>query len=1051
MRTRASERFADSTCVPTSRKHTHGVNKEAYSDSLSPLGKKPFSKIADASPVLTRKTLPSKYVIVKTLQSSSENKSLSNDTESPGLKQKELLFSTVSSKLYGRAQSEKMQSQMLQKKEYSLMHPSPLSDRKNIVRVKTKEAIKIRGSKKRISKTASIDKENQEEIPIRKSGRTKKATERYMEYLKNNLFKACTVQSSMAPSVSKHSKEKSLLSTANICSDSEYRNLPKNKSTNGKLNTANDCENSSGMNKDKNVEFPVSKVVGRALNCSNENSSKEQGSSSINKSNKMSVNKKSDHCRGKHDSKLTSSRNINENKQNKNKKKQNKPLKDANKVTLCKENQSKDLSIDNDSNARATKSRGRVQKISNMSLSRADLIGKENVDTDAVSLRNRPKRAATVNSRSSTSAKKNSKVCALSVSKGLKKSTLHSPVSQLVSVKKDTKTCSQLENKNLQSSVSPSLRRTRTTKSFHKETALSAATSVNINLESSKHKKNNPKSKTFQDKSMVEVDKVENNSVRKSYEQINVKKTNVSKLPIWAVERSKIKTPRSGARRSIRGKSSIFDFSASPVKNDGKKKRPRKPRIKPKVSKRRPGIKTTLLVTALDDEEPIDVISCVPALEAYRKRNGGESVRSTISEISINGTHSVESEAHEYDFDSVHISGEDEDTYPEDGGIYARDTISVFSGIPDETASSFIPSGIATSSEPMVSASSIQTPAVLKHLTKEYGSSTPRVETSFIKSTSCQPATVKEDVAQCFGFDESDCDTDDVNTDLSISPVKQLGNHHDMYVSSASESCDSINRTNNHPFRVSWGSLVGYRNYSTSRSSSMVTQGRTVSRSATSSLCNETPDVIENTTTVDKTGSSVRSVNKTLHNKRDPALNQKSRGKQTGKQSRNDLKELSQSSSNHDVSVLFDEEIEEDAETDFPLMHGTQPVASSNTLNKFLSQNNAKNSPNKSFERPVRKSYDKKVLEEARKKFILECGGTITTEAETEEESSVVTNPKKRKKTVKRKHAPKKKQKQPDVTSEADMSQSSNTSSVLSLPKKGREKAVKKKKKNDEF
>ncbi|XP_064091210.1 uncharacterized protein LOC135204895 [Macrobrachium nipponense] len=503
------------------------------------------------------------------------------------------------------------------------------------------------------------------------------------------------------------------------------------------------------------------------------------------------------------------------------------------------------------------------------------------------------------------------------------------------------------------------------------------------------------------------------------------------KPPIWIAGSG---TPADNRRQSVRRKSHLYDFSASPIKKGSKKpKRQYKPRVRTKDTRQKCKLKS-VLVTDPEWENPLVVPSGGAKSTSLSSGAGRESVRSVTTTENIFND----------EFYAQMNSAISED-YTSDNDVCERDEGSVFEMFEGETVSSFIPSqGMESLTVPMVSVSGHPTPAIRKQIDKHLGSSTPRVETLSFSSPE-QPVTVQDDIAQCFGFENDSSD----HSSLNLSPVRQSGQQSQLHLTFNSEMTTSINHSNSQPYRFSWGVLrPGNHSYSSSRSSSMVVHGRSTNASA--SLSSASVGSHQNVTHPLQSGKHGTTTAKVKAQGRQKlALQRSLRG---NPQVRGKAAIASSSSSsqdgNHNISALFDEEDEEDenVESCAPVNEVAPVQRSSADIRSYLSANLRRVSPEKSATKRSRKSYDRKALLEAKKKFEKEYGGAATTEAETEEDVSVQKEPPKRKKKVTRKKVAKKQK----VASNDETTEGSQISeaAVAGKPRTKKHVGPKKKKEN---
>ncbi|XP_047495937.1 uncharacterized protein LOC125043733 [Penaeus chinensis] len=512
------------------------------------------------------------------------------------------------------------------------------------------------------------------------------------------------------------------------------------------------------------------------------------------------------------------------------------------------------------------------------------------------------------------------------------------------------------------------------------------------------------------------------------------------KLPIWntgrkiiktPAERKIIKTPAERKRRSLRIGGDVFEFTFNSDEEGVKKKSRTKRTRRIKREKPKPRTKPTLLTTDLSwqtsilapkSRRPVGEESTRVSGKESMREDGNENTRSRENEKARGNESERTNVAVEYDYDDFF------DTH---------DTEDVFEGFEGETASSFVPGpegSLATM--PMVSASTLPTPAISKHMSKYIGgSSTPRVENmvSLTINEPLPPKEVKEDIAVCFGFDD---ESEVEESGLNLSPVQRSGQNSQLQITNMTDSftsyCQPPNQSFVMPSRFSWSRLrPGAKSYSSINcSASMIAHGRSTSTMSVSQMSN----VSQNSTRSRVGKSSNRS--KTVVKK--PTETSISRPK---RQVNTKRKEDNEEETVGNVSLLFEEEEGTERQLTLDEMLLNQ-VPQKEQLSSSGQENVRQlgNSPEKSFSKPARKSYDRGVLEEIRKKFVKEYrGGNITTE--TEDEDTSPEKPK-RKKKPQTKRAPKKIKK-----AAANSSQSTNDSSFSDTFTSGKGKAVKKKKK----
>ncbi|XP_027231782.2 peptidyl-prolyl cis-trans isomerase G [Penaeus vannamei] len=502
------------------------------------------------------------------------------------------------------------------------------------------------------------------------------------------------------------------------------------------------------------------------------------------------------------------------------------------------------------------------------------------------------------------------------------------------------------------------------------------------------------------------------------------------KLPIWNTWRKKSKTPTEKKRRSLRIGGDVFEFTFNADEEGITKKSRRKRTRRTKREKPKPRTKPTLLTT--DPSWQTSILApkfCRPVGEESTRLSGKESMREDGNEnsrIRENGkARGNESErtnvAVEYDYDDYF------DTH---------DTEDVFEGFEGETASSFVPGPAGSPvTMPMVSASTLPTPAISKHMSKYIGgSSTPRVENmvSLTVDEPLPPKEVKEDIAVCFGFDD---EIEVEESGLNLSPVQRTGQNSQLQITNMTDSfmsyCQPPNQSSVMPSRFSWSRLrPGVKSYSSiSCSASMIAHGRSTTTMSVSQMSN----VSQNSRSRVRKGPRTKPVVKK------PTEASINRPKRQVNIKNNEEKEQETVGN---VSLLFEEEegTERQLTLDEMLLNQVPQKEQLSSSGQEYDARQLGNSPEKSFSKPARKSYDRGVLEEIRKKFVKEYGGGDTA-TETEDEDTSPEKPK-RKKKPQTKRAPKKSKKV-----DANSSQSSNDSSISDTFTSGKGKVLKKKKK----
>ncbi|XP_042215202.1 uncharacterized protein LOC121861483 [Homarus americanus] len=344
-----------------------------------------------------------------------------------------------------------------------------------------------------------------------------------------------------------------------------------------------------------------------------------------------------------------------------------------------------------------------------------------------------------------------------------------------------------------------------------------------------------------------------------------------------------------------------------------------------------------------------------------------------------------------------------------------------------ETASSFVaPQQEPLRLVPMTSASVLPTPAISKHISKLIGgSSTPRAK-NMLKSSvepleEQVPMTLKEDIAICFGFEDSEHDFE--KSSLNLSPVRRSGLSSCLEVTGTSEVHMEC-RPSSRPSRFSWGPLrPGYTSYvSNICSSSVFADGHNVS-----SVSRFSGAVYAKKPTLKKTkyGKNFVLQKEDKENLHCSQVSPRKSQRKTNKSSLLAAENEDCTGEGGDISVLFDEdEVMEDHLKGKEKQIKPTLKDSSPKLSPYLSKENEYQSPEKSFSKPPRKSYDKNALEEARRKFLRDFGGGTATETETEEDEAVIKKKQKRKKPLKSKSASKK------VKTKTNLSQ--NSTGILS-------------------
>lgn len=313
--------------------------------------------------------------------------------------------------------------------------------------------------------------------------------------------------------------------------------------------------------------------------------------------------------------------------------------------------------------------------------------------------------------------------------------------------------------------------------------------------------------------------------------------SNKPKLPIWNTVRKKIKTPAERKRRSLRIGGDVFEFTFNADEEGATKKSRRKKARRTKREKPKPRTKPTLLTT--DPSWQTSILapkSRRPAGEKSARVSGKESVRDDGNE-NTGIRENEKARGNESERTNVAVEHDYDDYFD------THDTEDVFEGFEGETASSFVPGpegSLATM--PMVSASTLPTPAISKHMSKYIGgSSTPRVENmvSLTINEPQPPKEVKEDIAVCFGFDD---ESEVEESGLNLSPVQRTGQNSQLQITNMTDSftsyCQPPNQSSVMPSRFSWSRLrPGVKSYSSINcSASMIAHGRSTSTMSVSQM-----------------------------------------------------------------------------------------------------------------------------------------------------------------------------------------------------------------------
>ncbi|KAK4323844.1 hypothetical protein Pmani_005484 [Petrolisthes manimaculis] len=459
-----------------------------------------------------------------------------------------------------------------------------------------------------------------------------------------------------------------------------------------------------------------------------------------------------------------------------------------------------------------------------------------------------------------------------------------------------------------------------------------------------------------------------------------------TKAPVWAGLKP---LPTPGKRQSMRLGQSAYEFPDSPSKEGVKKKVVRK-RYPKKQKKFKSFSKMTLLTTDPDFMHQFQRVKC---------RSDSQQSCSTadISSISsIRGLHEFTQDTgasimDEEEFSADSIPSDDENIFEGFGGetvsSYVQPDENVFEGFEGETASSFVQPKpqLAKSSMPMTSITALPTPALSKHISKYIGgSSTPRLDnpnTSQELSTIQAPVSVNEDIALCFGF-ESESESE--LGELTLSPVRRSGLQHSLEVTGTSD-VDSHSTT-----QVSRYCLGTVR------------QSNKNNVSVTRPVLGQKKLPMADVLTKSKLQKSLleRSVRKRGTLEKENSKPNCYTGRTRNKLHRTNIPiaNITENTSceEAETSVLFDDEEVLEHFTSSSIAQNSQCTQS------FLSPAKGQAtrrpvcpSPEKTFVKAPRKSYNRAELQELRKTFIKACGGYATTETETETESDQEELPKK--------------------------------------------------------
>lgn len=494
-----------------------------------------------------------------------------------------------------------------------------------------------------------------------------------------------------------------------------------------------------------------------------------------------------------------------------------------------------------------------------------------------------------------------------------------------------------------------------------------------------------------------------------------------SKQPVWASVRGIKITP--GKRKSFRLGKDAYEFSGSPSKEHKEvKKSKKKPRKL--IKKMKPRTKLTLLTTdpywqgaaskgmlflgtSLSHSTSKATASMGCLEDSVDDMGEGTSIPSILS--SIRDEDATDDFSSEADFDGFEEETRSSFIIPSKSNnklIHVGST----SVLPTPAASNYKSNFAGNSSTPrmenalrteapesvsvpMTSANVLPTPVVSKHITKFIGgSSTPRVENTVESALNQEAETGNDSLAQCFGF----TDEPEEESDLNISPVQQSRLRHTLEITGTSDVMDGDLHPATLPSRFSWSSLrPGNRTRTsfTSRSSSVVAQGRSVSLMTDTSSRTSQPTLSSFLVpTVEK--QHLRPQRKKLdHSHRDKGS--VSIGTEPGKR----YKET-------DVSVLFDENelIEGETSGGKEVSEASQPGSTQSPLNPAAE--GTANSPEKSFQKAPRKSYDRRSLLNAKRKFIEMHVGYAGSDSNSEEEEPKTKTHKKTKKASKKSKKP---------------------------------------------
>lgn len=411
------------------------------------------------------------------------------------------------------------------------------------------------------------------------------------------------------------------------------------------------------------------------------------------------------------------------------------------------------------------------------------------------------------------------------------------------------------------------------------------------------------------------------------------------KLPIWNTGRKKIKTPVDRKRRSLRIGGDVFEFTFNPEEEGVTKKSRTKRTRRTQRQKPKPRTKPTLLTTDPSWQTSIPAPrSSRPVGKESTRMSGKESRREEGDENSgrTTGNESVRTNvAVEYDYDDFF------DTH---------DTEDVFEGFEGETASSFVPASEGSlATIPMVSASTLPTPALSKHISRYIGgSSTPRVENmvSLTADEPPPPKEVKEDIAVCFGFDD---ESEVEESGLNLSPVNRTSQNSQLQITNMTDSftsyCQPASQSSVMPSRFSWSRLrPGMKSYSSiNYSASMVAHGRSISTMSVSQMSNASQN------SKSKAGKGLNSSKSFVKKPAEASISRPKR--QVNRKRRNTENEREEQETVGNVSLLFEEEegTERQLTLDEMLLNQVPQKEQLSSSGQEYDHNQLGNSPEKSF------------------------------------------------------------------------------------------------------